>query len=327
MNKKIKLTAAAFAADMMLLFLVLSLTSAVSSLISIAQSSPENLQMLLPINIKTQGCRLGFVLLSVIALLRGRKDATSGVLFVLSAVFFFLQNSSLGGIVAAAVFVLLAVDCFLGGKLGATPVAYILPVAALAATFLLVKTSLDYWLPIIQDTIQRCSGFMDTEQLVTLMLPSLIAIVTLCYVGIGLLFAGIAFIPGAAREEGYIGMAGHVLLLLFAPGLWILVWIFRTTKFLNKTPGTAAQSPFGQLILCMLVPFYAIFWFWKQAKRSDALAASRGIPSDTATAALILAIFFPFASYIIVQNTINKACLAPAPVAEPAEPAEPAYFA
>lgn len=328
MTKKIKLTPAVFAASVLLAFLVLDLASATATLITAAKLGNEYLQtqlqalmVSLPVHISC----LVFVLLSAIALLRGKKDTAAGVLFVISAVFFFLYNGSLGGILGAALFALLAVDCFLGGKLSDTPVSFLIPVLAVIATVLMVKRQFDFALPIVQDNFNTA---YDIKAQLLAMGPLLVGIAIRAVLGFGLIFAGIAFTKvGTVREEGYVGMAGHVLLLLFAPGLWILVWIFRTTKFLNKTPDTAAQSPFGQLVLCMLVPFYAIFWFWKQAKRSDALAVSRGIPSDTATTALILAIFFPFASYIIVQNTVNKACLAPAPVAEPAEPAEPACFA
>ena len=323
MTKKIKLTPAVFAASVLLAFLVLSLASATTSLITAAKY--EYLQAQLPTTLPTALYSLIFVLLSVIALLRGKKDTAAGVLFVISAVFLFLYNSSLGCILGAVLFVLLAVDCFLGGKLSDTPVSFLIPVLAVIATVLMVKLQFDIFLPIVKDTYNPA---YDIEMQLLAMAPLLIGVTGRIVLGFGLIFAGIAFTKvGTVREEGYVGMAGHVLLLLFAPGLWILVWIFRTTKFLNKTPDTAAQSHFGQMVLCMLVPFYAIFWFWKQAKRSDALAASRGIPSDTATTALILAIFFPFASYIIVQNTVNKACLAPAPVAEPAEPAEPAVLA
>lgn len=60
--------------------------------------------------------------------------------------------------------------------------------------------------------------------------------------------------------NGYIGMAQHVLLLLLTCGIWLYVWIYRTTGYLNCLEDKKPQNPTTKLLLCMFVPFYFIYW-------------------------------------------------------------------
>ncbi len=118
----------------------------------------------------------------------------------------------------------------------------------------------------------------------------------------------------AEHGDGFINMALHVLLLFFGLGIWLYIWIYRTTKFLNKTPGNPERSPVAQLLLCMFVPFYIIFWVHNSAKRIDQLAAYQGISCDIATLCLILEIFVPIVPPIVMQSKINTIAQASVPV-------------
>ncbi len=110
----------------------------------------------------------------------------------------------------------------------------------------------------------------------------------------------------AARAgDGYCGMVKHILLLLFTFGVWYLIWIYRFTGYMNAAPRSQRQTPVNQLLLCMFVPFYAIYWIYKNAQRLDDLSDSRGVVSDMASLCLILGIFVPVVAVILMQDKLN----------------------
>ena len=113
------------------------------------------------------------------------------------------------------------------------------------------------------------------------------------------------------EEEGeaYCGLGKHILLLLFTCGIWYLIWTYRTTKYLNKTPNAEYYNPTSKLLLCMFVPFYSIYWFYRHGQRIDSFTKSKGLHnSDMATLCLILGIFIPIVACIIMQDKINTLC-------------------
>lgn len=105
---------------------------------------------------------------------------------------------------------------------------------------------------------------------------------------------------------GYCNMIVHILLLLFTFGIYGLVWISRITAYLNQVEDEPHRTPSNQLLLCIFVPFYYIYWTYKSAQRLDKLAASRGIASELTTLCLILAIFIGIIPPMIMQDKINE---------------------
>ena len=114
----------------------------------------------------------------------------------------------------------------------------------------------------------------------------------------------------APKEENAppvkIGLFGHVLLLLFTCGIWNLIWIYRTTRYLNCMPDEPYRNPATKLLLCMFIPFYSIYWIYKSAQRIDKLAKMAEVVSDLAVVCLILEIFIPLIPPILMQDKINK---------------------
>ena len=109
--------------------------------------------------------------------------------------------------------------------------------------------------------------------------------------------------------EAYCGLGKHILLLLFTFGIWNLIWIYKTTKYLNKTPNAEYYNPTSKLLLCMFVPFYSIYWYYRHGQRIDSLTKSKGLNgSDMATLCLILGIFIPIVACILMQDKINVLC-------------------
>lgn len=120
-------------------------------------------------------------------------------------------------------------------------------------------------------------------------------------------------------------MVAHVLLLLLTGGIWLCIWIYRTTKALNGIPGEEDRNPVTKLLLCMFVPFYYLYWVYKSAQRIDRLASQQGVPSDIATLSLVLAIFVNIVPPILMQDKMNAIATAMGQGAAPTSytPAEP----
>jgi len=105
---------------------------------------------------------------------------------------------------------------------------------------------------------------------------------------------------------GYIDMSKHILLCLFTLGIWQYIWIYRTTAYLNKTPDAEQYDPTAKLLLCMFVPFYAIYWIYNHAQRIDTLSKTKNSAhSYVSNICLITGIFVPLISFIIMQDKIN----------------------
>ena len=135
----------------------------------------------------------------------------------------------------------------------------------------------------------------------------------LIYIGTLCVLLGIIFhfvlseraVTETELQDGYCGLAKHVLLLLFTFGIWQLIWVYKTTVYLNQAKGEEYRSPANKLLLYMFVPFYSIYWIYKSAQRIDKMAAEKGLNSELSTLCLILAIFIPFIALILMQDKIN----------------------
>lgn len=112
-------------------------------------------------------------------------------------------------------------------------------------------------------------------------------------------------------NEAYCSLGKHIVLCLFTFGIWYMIWTYRTTRFLNTAPGAEQHNPGTKLLLCIFVPFYQIYWFYKQGQRIDYYCRLKNLPtSDMATICLILGIFIPIVACILMQDRINTICTA-----------------
>ena len=109
-----------------------------------------------------------------------------------------------------------------------------------------------------------------------------------------------------AQRDAYCSLVKHILLLLFTFGIWLLIWVYRTTDYLNRVEGAPYRNPVTKLLLFIFVPFYFIYWYYKTAQLTDRLANSRGLHSDLSTLCLILAIFVAIIPPILLQDKINS---------------------
>lgn len=108
-------------------------------------------------------------------------------------------------------------------------------------------------------------------------------------------------------ESGYINIGVHIVLCLFTFGIWKLIWVYRTTAYLNRTPNSEQYSPLSKLLLFMFIPFYSIYWYYRHGQRADILSRSKNInSSDISSLCLVMAIFIPVVACIILQDRINN---------------------
>ncbi len=110
----------------------------------------------------------------------------------------------------------------------------------------------------------------------------------------------------AESWDGYCDMLKHVLLLIFTFGVWYLIWVYRTTEYLNQVEEAPWRTPTSQLLLCLFVPFYSIYWIYQSAKRLDCLAHRQGVFSDLRVLCLVLAFFVPVLPAALLQEKMNQ---------------------
>ena len=129
-----------------------------------------------------------------------------------------------------------------------------------------------------------------------------------------------------SEDKAYCGLVKHILLLVFTFGIWYLIWIYRMTGYLNQVEDEEPRTPAYQLLLCMFVPFYSIYWVYKSAERIDKLAQAKGIQSDLTMLCLILSIFVAIIPPILMQEKVNTILTTEegAPIVQPVRKTEPA---
>ena len=112
--------------------------------------------------------------------------------------------------------------------------------------------------------------------------------------------------PKTSKPGIYCNLFVHILLLLFTFGIWHLVWIYRVTQYLNCDQDEEYRNPTIQLLLCMFIPFYSIYWTYKSAQRIEKLQNSLGVIWNFAVLCLILEILIPIIPPILMQDKINQ---------------------
>lgn len=112
-------------------------------------------------------------------------------------------------------------------------------------------------------------------------------------------------VVSAPAVDGYCDLFRHVLLLLVTFGIWNFIWIYRTTRYLNRVGGEKERTPVAELLLCMFVPLYMIYWTYQSARRADKLAAAVGVDSRLSVLCLILAVYIPVVPVVLLQDKIN----------------------
>ena len=109
------------------------------------------------------------------------------------------------------------------------------------------------------------------------------------------------------ENKSYLSYGFHLLLSIVTLGVWNYIWFYKTTNLLNEATGDENGSAVKELLLCMFVPFYTIFWYYKHAGKVFMLLKKH----DPSLATLLLAIFLPgIVPMAYLQAQIDK-CIIP----------------
>ena len=92
-------------------------------------------------------------------------------------------------------------------------------------------------------------------------------------------------------EQNKRNLVKMLLLGFVTLGIYWLYWIYKVTQLSNHVKTLPERSPVAQLFLCMLVPFYDIYWYYQTSKRVDVMMASVGHPSDSGILTILLTFF------------------------------------
>lgn len=115
----------------------------------------------------------------------------------------------------------------------------------------------------------------------------------------------------------YCDLLKHTLLLVFTFGVWLFLWVYRVTGALNQVKGAPYRNPTTKLLLCLFVPCYYVYWTYQSAQRVDRLSRSVGLASELTLPCLLLALFLPVLSPILLQERLNALVDGPLPDEEP----------
>lgn len=145
------------------------------------------------------------------------------------------------------------------------------------------------------------------------------------YVGLRtLLWCGLAFCLGwraAGHEElptrsapdgtetpapasRYCSPALLLFLAFITLGIWMFVWIWRTTAALAPYEERHPRKPWLETLCCLLLPFYAVWWVYRSAQLA-ALAADGEEDRHFTTLCLALAALLPPVAILLVQDKLN----------------------
>ena len=108
------------------------------------------------------------------------------------------------------------------------------------------------------------------------------------------------------EPEGYYSVARHLALTIFTFGLWYVVWVWHTTRHLNKVDNFEKRGPTAALLLCLFLPLYSVYWNYASAQRTDRLAKQNGVESKLDVLCLVLGLVIGFLPSILMQEKFNR---------------------
>lgn len=113
-----------------------------------------------------------------------------------------------------------------------------------------------------------------------------------------------------ANQQYYVNMVTHVLLLIFTFGIWYLIWIYKASQFMHDDDEDPGFSPVAHLLLCMFIPYYQIYWYYKLCEKLDKYYGKAGMAYDrtlnTAFCIILVVLAGGIFAAILAQDSINR---------------------
>ena len=126
---------------------------------------------------------------------------------------------------------------------------------------------------------------------------------------LGLRAAGYEELPsravgGSAETVKYTSPALLLFLTVITLGIWMLVWIWKTTAALAPYEDKHPRKPWLETLLCLLLPFYMVYWFYTTAQLS-AVAADGEKDRHFTTLILVMSCLLTPIAMLLLQDKLN----------------------
>ncbi len=107
-------------------------------------------------------------------------------------------------------------------------------------------------------------------------------------------------------KQMYRKLSSVAILGVVTFGIYQLVWIYKMTKALNLVDDKEQRNPTNKLLLCLFVPMYIIWWFYKSTAAVKKLESVAGIKSDIGVLCPVFALLCPLIAMVMLQDSLNK---------------------
>lgn len=114
----------------------------------------------------------------------------------------------------------------------------------------------------------------------------------------------------AVEAYSYITMKKHLALLFFIYPVWLFVWVHRTTKAINEITGDYSKYKPTAETLKTLIPFYSLYWTYRQAERlEEELNGCGAEEKGMGAVAVLMSIYTTSGGVIYLQDKMNEYCI------------------
>lgn len=119
------------------------------------------------------------------------------------------------------------------------------------------------------------------------------------------------FCPKDINNEDF-SVLKYILLTIVTLGIWDIVFIYKTTKYFDEVIFDGKCGPVTEMLMCLFVPFYSVYWFYKYGKKIEIIASFKGYSCKELPASLMILRGFGwiFAS-IYLQSRLKEIVSAP----------------
>ena len=100
------------------------------------------------------------------------------------------------------------------------------------------------------------------------------------------------------------GIGTHFLLSIVTLGIWQLIGVYKITRYLSSLDKTYPRDPVTKLLLCMFIPFYSWYWYYKSGEIVDHLNGRANGKSRALL--LILSIFYSGGAFLVLIHKANE---------------------
>lgn len=124
------------------------------------------------------------------------------------------------------------------------------------------------------------------------------------FYAIVMVFSSYIFAPIVFSEYNHV--AKHIFLTIITLGVWQLIWIYNVTKNLNGKTSAKERKPVAQLLLCVFLPFYFVYWLCTTIICVENYGKEYNVKFRLSSLSLILSFICPIVSTAFIQDNINQ---------------------